>query len=170
MRTILAVAALFFLSAAQAESQEVAKLKVAVVRLDRLMSNQYADHDRMRLLVADKDVLDALNKINAEIKATQKEIIGVEDELQLAEMGRRLKFLNRKSNLLKRRMGNDSRRDIQKLVREFVINNYRYKYHLIAKDSGAFDRFLYKDNIEITDITEDAVAKFKDYLDRTLDK
>jgi len=170
MRTILAVAALSLLSAAQAECQEVAKLKIAVVRLDRLMNNEYGGYDRMRLLFADKDVVEALKKINAEIKSTQKEIVSVEDELQLAEMGKRLEFLNRKSNLLRQRMNNDSGRDGQKLVREFVIKNYRDKYHMIAQDAGAFDRFLYKDNVEITDITEDAIAKFKDYLDKALDE
>lgn len=171
MRTIFAVAVLSLLSAAQAECQEVAKLKIAVVRLDRLMNNEYGGYDRMRFLFADKDIAEGLKKINAEIKALQKEILGVEDEIQLAEMGKRLEFLNRKSSLLKQRMNNDSGRgDAQKLAREFVIKNYRDKYQMIAQDAGVFDRFLCKDNVEIIDITEDAVAKFKDYLDKALDE
>jgi hypothetical protein len=166
MRTILAVTVLFLLSAAQAESQEVAKIKVAVVRLDRLMNAESGGYERLRLLLADKDIIEGLKKINAEIKAMQKELLGVEDEIKLAEMGKRIEFLNRKSGLLRQRMYNDSGRDMQKLVREFVVKNYKDQYHLIAQDPGVFDRFIYKDNAEISDITEEAVAKFKDYLDK----
>lgn len=170
MRTILAVAVLSLLSAAQAECQEAAKLKIAVVRLDRLMNNENGGYDRIRMLFADKDIAEGLKKINAEIKSTQKEILGVEDELQLAEMGKRIEFLNRKSNLLRQRMHNERGGDMQKMVREFVISNYRDKYHMIAQDTGVFDRFLCKDNVEIVDITEDAAAKFKEYLDKALDE
>ncbi len=166
MRTILTMTLASLLLAAGAECQEVAKIKVAVVRVDRLMNNEYGGYEKMRLLFADKDIVEGLKKINAEIKATQKEILGVEDELKLAEMGKRIEFLNRKSGLLRQRMYNDSGRDMQKLVREFVINNYKDKYHLIAQDPGVFDRFIYKDNVEISDITEEATAKFRDYLDK----
>lgn len=170
MRTMLAVAVLSLLSAAQAECQEITKVKIAVVRLDRLMNNENGSYDRLRLLFGDKDILEGLKKINAEIKSTQKELLGVEDELQLAEMGKRIEFLNRKSNLLRQRMNHERGGDMQKMVREFVIKTYRDQYHMIAQDTGVFDRFLWKDNVEITDITEDAAAKFKEYLDKTLDE
>jgi hypothetical protein len=136
MRTMLAVAVLSLLSAAQAESQEVAKIKIAVVRLDRLMNNENGGYDRMRMLFGDKDILEGLKKINAEIKSTQQEILGVEDEIQLAEMGKRIEFLNRKSNLLRQRMNNERGGDMQKFVREFVIKTYRDQYHMIAQDAG----------------------------------
>jgi hypothetical protein len=166
MRTVLTAALLSLLAAAPALSQEVAKIRVAVVRLDRLMNNEYGGYERLRLLLADKEIAAALKKIDAEIKATQKELLGVEDEIKLAEMGKRMEFLNRKSGLLKQRLYNDSGRDMQKLVRDFVINNYKGKYQLIAPDPGVFDRFLYKDNVEIHDITDEAAAKFRDYLDK----
>jgi len=164
MRTVITVALLSLLCAARAESQELAKAKVAIVRFNRLTNNELVGYEQIRTLAADKDSLEALKKTNAEIKATNKEIVAAEDDAKLNELSRKLEFLNRKSSLLKQRMNNDSRRDNQKVIRDFVVENYKDKYLLIAQEPEALDRFLWKGNVEITDITDDVAAKVKEYV------
>lgn len=161
MRTVITVALLVLLGAARAESQELAKAKVAIVRINRLMNNETVPYEQLRILAADKDSLEALKKISAEIKVVQKEIVAAEDDTKLNELGRKLEFLNRKRELLKQRSNN---RDMQKVMRDFVVNNYRAKYHLIALEPELLDRFLCKENAEITDITDEVAAKVKEYV------
>jgi hypothetical protein len=164
MRTILTAALLFLLVAATAESQELAKAKVAVVRFNRLMNNELIGYEELRLLAANKESLEALKKTNAEIKAAQKQIVAAEDDATLNELSRKLEFLNRKSSLLKQRISNDAGGDMQKVVRTFVVNNYKNQYHLIVQEPEALDRFLFKENAEISDITDQVAAKVKEYV------
>lgn len=164
MRTVITVVLLSLLCAARAESQEIVKVKVAIVRINRLMNNELVGHELIRILAADKDSLEALKKTNAEIKAVFKEIVAAEDGEKLNVLGRKLDILNRKSNILRQHMNNNSGRNTQKVMRDFVVDNYKAKYHLIAQDPETLDRFFHKENIEITDITGDVAAKVKEYV------
>ena len=166
MKTVFASIVVALLAAVPALGQDAAKIRVAVVRLDRVMSQEYGGYDRLRLLLAEKEVAAGLKKIDDEMKSLQKQVLDVDDEVQLAEIGKRIELLNRKSNLLRQRVYNNPHWDMQKTVRQFVIDRYKNQFHLIAMDHAAMDRFFYKKNVEIVDITEDAAAKFRDYLDR----
>ena len=152
---------------AQAECQELPKLKVAVVNLNRI-SNSGINYDKIRLLSMDKPTLEALQKIGREIQDVQMQITDVEDELKLADLGRRLEFLNRKSSLLRQRvMNNDTNRDVQSLIRGFVIDKFKDKYPLILQQQdGNPDRTLWKGgDVEVNDITDEVQEKFREYVD-----
>lgn len=163
MRTVITVALLSVLCAARAECQELAKAKVAVVRFNRLMNNEILGYEQMRTLTADKESLEALRKVNADLKAAQNSIVAAEDDTQLNELSKRYEFLNRKRQLLRQRMQNDSGRDMQKIMRDFVVTNYKDKYHLIVQEPELLDRMLWKGNAEIVDITDEVAAKVKEY-------
>jgi hypothetical protein len=170
MKTVLIsmLLAIFFL-AANAECQEAPKAKVAVVNIQRLM-NSGVNYDKIRLLSLDKTTLEALKKINAEIQEVQTQIVDVNDEGKLGELGRRLAFLNQKSNLLRQRaMNGDVGRDIQATLRKFVIERFKGKYDLILQQQEMGgpdrDRVLWKGETEVRDITEDAMDEFQKYLD-----
>jgi len=166
MKTFFASIALALLTVAPALGQETTKVRVAVVRLDRVMNHEYGGYERLRMALADKEIAESLKKLGDEVKSLQKQLLDVEDEMKLNEMGKRIALLNRKSQMLRQRLYNNPHWDMQKMVRQFVIDNYKDQYHLIAMDHGALDRFLYK-NVEIDDITDAAAAKFRDYLDQT---
>lgn len=163
MRTVIAVALLSVLCATRAESQELVKAKVAVVRFQRLMNNEIVGYEQMRTLTADKESLEAVRKVNADLKAVQNSIVAAEDDTQLNELSRRYEFLNRKRQLLRQRIQNDSGKDIQKVMRDFVVSAYKDKYHLIVQEPEMLDRMLWKGNAEIIDITDEVAAKVKEY-------
>lgn len=172
MKTILAAALLSLFLVAHAESQELPKVKVAVVNLQRIMNNG-VNYEKVRLLSLDKASLEVLKKINTEIQEVQTQIVDVEDEVKLADLGRRLEFLNRKNMLLRQRvMNNDPSRDIQGLLRKFVIEKFKDKYSVIIQqqDSGnpdRIDRTIWKaNNVEVCDITDDVREEFQKYLDQ----
>jgi hypothetical protein len=168
MKTVFAAILLSLFLAARAESQEAPKLKVAVVNMQRVM-NSGMNYDKIRLLSLDKATLAALKKINTEIQEVQTQIVDVNDEVKLMDLGKRLEFLNRKSMLLRQRtMSGESTRDMQSILRRFVIDKFKDKYALIIRqqqDSGYADKVLWKGNAEITDITDDVQEEFQKYLD-----
>jgi hypothetical protein len=104
----------------------------------------------------------------------QKQIIDVEDNDKLAELGRRVEFLNQKLNTLREQrqqgVGGNPNLDLQAMIRKFVVGNYKDKYLLILwQDSRAHDRaIIWKGDVQIDDITDDVSQKFRDYLDTSL--
>ncbi len=178
MKTVAATILLAVLLAPYAQSQPPAKTpplpktRVALVNLQRLI-NSGINYDKIRLLSLDKATLKALKKIKKEIEGLQTQIVDVNDETTLAEMSRRLNFLNQKSMLLRQRpMHGNYTRDVQALVRKFVIDKYKGQYSLIIQqqDSGNADRVIYKaPNVEIEDITDEVREEFQKYLDQTAD-
>ena len=175
MKIVLTTTLLSIFLVALAESQELPKVKVAIVNLQRI-TNSSVNNEKIRLLSLDKATLETLKKINVEIQDVQKQIVDVNDEMTLAELGRRLDFLNRKSMLLRQRSmtSTDPIRDTQSLLRSFVIEKYKDKYSLIIQqqlDSGSADRIISKaGNIEIEDITDDVRDALQKYTDRGVDE
>jgi hypothetical protein len=159
--------------AAHAASQDLPKLKVAIVNMQRIAMSG-VNNEKIRLLSLDKATLEALRKINVEIQEVQAKIVDVNDEVELGDLGNRLQFLNRKSMLLKQRsMTTDSMRDTQGLLRRFVIDKFKDKYSLIMQqqDPGIADRILSKaGNVEIEDITDDVRDAFLKYVDQAGDE
>jgi hypothetical protein len=169
MKTVLTAMLLSFFLAANAESQEAPKVKVAVVNIQRMMNNGM-NYDKIRLLSLDKSTLEALKKINTEIQEVQTQIVDVNDEVKLMDLGKRLDFLNRKSVLLRQRaMNGDTGRDMQATLRKFVVDRFKDKYALILQqqDTGnpERDRVLWKGDTEVRDITDDAAEEFQKYVD-----
>jgi hypothetical protein len=178
MRTAVATALLSIFLATPTESQPPAKkpdspaARVALVNLQRI-TNSGINYEKIRLLSLDKATLKALRKINKEIREVQTQIVDINDEATLQEMGRRLNFLNQKNVLLRQRpMSGDYMRDVQGLLRKFVIDKYKSKYSLIIQqqDSGNPDRVIFKaPNAEIDDITDEAREEFQKHIDEIAD-
>jgi transcriptional regulator of heat shock response len=170
MKTLLPAAVLSVLMMSIVQGQELPKAKVAVVRLNAISSSGNF-YDKLRLLSCDKDTLAAIKKINTELKEVQKQVIDTDDEVKLADLGRRTQFLNQKLNILRQNtMSGNPNMDLQALIRKFVVDNYKDKYHIILnQDSGIPDRFfIWKGNVQTDDITDEASEKFKEYLDKGL--
>jgi hypothetical protein len=153
-----------------AKKSESPKTRIALVNLQRIM-NGGINYEKIRLLSLDKHTFDALKKINTEIQEVQTQIVDVNDEATLQEMSRRMNFLNQKSMLLRQRvMNGDMNRDVQGLIRQFVIDKYKDKYAVIIQqqhDSGYAERVLFKaPNVEIEDITDDVRDEFQKYMDQ----
>jgi hypothetical protein len=181
MKTVLSTILLSLLLVAYAGSQEPSKAKaaaespdqktrVAIVNLQRI-TNSGINYEKIRLLSLDKPTLDALKKINAEIHEVQTQVVDADDDTKLAELSRRMNFLNQKSMLLRQRaMNMDSNRDIQGMIRKFVIDTFKGKYALIIQqqqDSGYADRVVWKAaNVEVDDITDDVREEFQKYMDQ----
>ena len=166
MKAILPAALLSILLAAGANSEEPAKAKVAVVSLNSMMRDGNF-HQRIMLLSLDKDALAAMKKIGVEIKAVRKEIVDAQDQAKLNALQNKLQFLSRKLSLVAQRATSGGpRRDVQALLRDFVIANYKDKYPLIVQpDAGGPDPIVWKGGVELTDITEEAMAKLRERLD-----
>jgi len=170
MKTVLQVAMLSVFLPAIAMGQEPAQVKVAVVRINSIMSSGNF-YEKVRLLGCDKETLAAMKKLSTELKAVQKQVIDVEDQALLSELGRRAQFLNQKINILMQRgMSGNSNVDLQAMIRKFVIDNYKDKYLLIMQqEPGMPDRaFLWKGNVQTDDITDEVSQKFREYLDTNL--
>jgi septal ring factor EnvC (AmiA/AmiB activator) len=174
MKTVLQFAVLAIFVTTIATAQEIVKVKVAVIRIDAIEGGDNSFYDKARLLTCDKSILTAVKKINAELKNVQKQIIDVEDNDKLAELGRRVEFLNQKLNTLREQrqqgVGGNPNLDLQAMIRKFVVGNYKDKYLLILwQDSRAHDRaIIWKGDVQIDDITDDVSQKFRDYLDTSL--
>lgn len=169
MKTLLTAMLLSIFLVTNAKCQEEPKMKVAVVNIQRLM-NSGMNYDKIRLLSLDKTTLEALKKINAEIQEVQTQIVDVNDEVKLMDLGKRLEFLNRKSMLLRQRAINgDVGRDIQATLRKFVVERFKGKYDLILQQQEMGgpdrDRVLWKGETEVRDITDDVMDEFQKYLD-----
>jgi hypothetical protein len=170
MRTILAAVLLSILGTATALSEESPKLKVATIRLDRFV-NSGMNYEMNQLFSMDKETLKLYKKVQAEIQKAQKDLADIDDEIKLAEMGRKIEFLNRKLGMIQQQgMNHRRQRDIQSCFRDFVIEQYKDKYRLILQDTGLPERCLCKGNAEFSDITDEAIGKFKDYLNRLGDE
>jgi hypothetical protein len=171
MRTVLTAMILSALLIAQAESQEPRKVKVAVVNLQRIIGGGI-NYEKAVLLLLDKTTLEALKKINIEILEVQAQIVDANDDAKLVEFGKRLDFLTRKANLLRQRaMTGDTRQEYQSLLRKFVVDNFKGKYSLILQqDGGAVDRFLWKGEAEVQDITDEVQDQFQKYVDEVSTK
>jgi hypothetical protein len=170
MKTLLPIPVFLVMLATMAQGQELAKVKVATVRINAITGSGNF-YDRVRLLSCDKDTLAAIKKINAELKDVQKQVIDTEDEVKLAELGRRTQFLNQKLNLLRQHAMNVRQNfDLQAIIRKFVVDNYKDKYNFILnQDSGIPDRFfLWKGNVQTDDITDEVSEKFMDNLEQSL--
>ncbi len=166
MKTLLTVAVLCGLAAANVAAQEPAGIKVAIVRLDRIM-NSGVNFEQLRLLQTDKESLEAIRKINEEIGSLQKEVINAENETKLSEVGRKIQFLNQKMNLLRQRVVNNQ--DFQAAVRDFVVENYKDKYALILQmDQNNSNRVVCKNNAEVVDITDDVSDRLRDRIKQAL--
>jgi hypothetical protein len=168
MKTLLPIAAFFVFLATMAQGQELPKAKVATIRINSI-TNSGNYYDKMRMLNCDKDTLAAMKKINTELKDVQKQVIDTEDDVKLADLGRRTQFLNQKLNILRQHaMSANPNMDMQAMIRKFVIDNYKDKYHMIIQqDSGMPDRFfLWKGNVQTDDITDEVGEKFREYLDK----
>lgn len=166
MKTILTVAVLFVVAAANLAAQEPAKTKVAIVRLDRIV-NSGVNFEQLRLLQTDKESLEAIRKINEEIGLLQKEIINAENETKLSEVGRKIQFLNQKMNLLRQRFVNNQ--DFHAAVRDFVVENYKDKYSLILQmDQNNSNRVVWKNNAEVVDITDDVSDRLRERIKQAL--
>ena len=167
MKTVITMALLSIMLASGAECQEPAKINIAVVRLDMLTRDGYS-YDSIRLLSLDKETLAAVKKIGAEIKAARKEIIDASDATKLNEIQARIQFLSQKLGILSQRArSGSSSRDQQSPIRDFLIETYKDKYQVILQrqqNSDMADPVLWKGGAEITDITEEARAKLRDYL------
>ena len=163
MKTILAVALLLIVMVVKTEGQEPPKLKVAVVRVDRIVGGDVS-WERLRILSADKGTLELLRKLNADVQSVQKQIIDTENEAKVAELAKKLAFLNQKANVLRQRFVNSSA-DVQSPVRAFVVDNFKDKYPIIVQqNSNAPDSIIWKGNIETADITDEVLDKLKEYL------
>jgi hypothetical protein len=158
------------LFATQVECQEGARLKVAVIRLERLVrQDNVGGYDRIRLAMMDKNVAECLKKIDGEAKMLEKELLKADDEIKMADIKKRMEFLGQKKNLIKGRLNNcDVGGSTQRLARNFVIENYKDKYDIIAQDASFLDRCLFRRDVEVRDISEEAAQKFKKYLDKQL--
>ena len=163
MKTILTVAVLFVVAAANLAAQEPAKTKVAIVRLDRIV-NSGVNFEQLRLLQTDKESLEAIRKINEEIGLLQKEIINAENETTLSQVGRKVQFLNQKMNLLRQRFMNNQM-DMHAAVRDFVVENYKGQYSLILQlDQNYSNQVVWIGNAEVVDITDEAADKLKNRM------
>jgi hypothetical protein len=177
MRTAVATVLFSIFLAAPIESQPPAKkqvsspTRVALVNLQRI-TNSGINYEKIRLLSLDKATLKALKKINKEIQEVQTQIVDVNDETTLAEMGRRLNFLTQKNMLLRQRsMSGDYTRDVQGQLRKFVIDKYKNKYSLILQQQDGYnDRVIFKaPDAEIDDITDEARDEFQKHIDQIAD-
>jgi hypothetical protein len=169
MKTVLPIAAISVFLATMAQGEELPKAKVAVIRINSI-TNGGNFYDRVRMLNCDKDTLAAVKKINAELKDVQKQAIDTDDDVKLADLGRKTQLLNQKLNILRQVMNANQNFDMQAAIRRFVIDNYKDKYHMILQmDSGMPDRFfIWKGNLQTDDITDEVGEKFREYLDKSL--
>lgn len=174
MKTLLPVAAISIFLATMAQGQELAKAKVATVRINSIAGSGNF-YQRVRLLSCDKDTLAAIKKINAELKDVQKQIIDTEDDVKLADLGRRMRFLNQKRNVLRQHAMStnpNTHMNMQTMIRKFIVDNYKDKYHMIfQQDSGRSDRFvIWKGNVQTDDITDEVGEKLREYLEKSIDE
>jgi hypothetical protein len=125
MKTIISGVLAAALLATGANGQESAKVKVASVRLYVLMQNGNM-HNRIWLLDLDKETRAAIAKISTDIKNVQQQIVDAEDQGKLNDLQNRLQFLNQKLSILMQRSGqHNSRRDVQTVLRDFIIATYK---------------------------------------------
>jgi hypothetical protein len=166
MKTIFTTVLLSIALAAPANCEEPVKPKVAVVNLNAMM-NVGNFHQRIALLSLDKDTLAAVKKIVVELKAVQQKLVDSQDQEDLNELQRKQQFLGHKLSVITQRSPNrGARRDIQAVLREFVIATYKDKYSLIMQsETVGFDPIVWKGGVEIVDVTEDAMAKLRERLD-----
>lgn len=170
MRTLFPIAAFSVFLVTLAHAGEPEHLKIATIRINSI-SGSGNFYEKLRLLSCDKDTLAAIKKVNAELKDVQKQVIDTDDEVKLADLGRRTQFLNQKLNVLRQNsMNGNPNSDVQAVIRKFVIANYKDKYHMIfQQDSGVPDRFfLWKGNVQTDDITDEVGEKFREYLDKSI--
>jgi hypothetical protein len=165
MKSMTAIAVLSILMATQVQGQETPAVTVAVVRMDRAM-NRGNFYEKVKLLFGSQTVVEAIRKTNADIKATYDEIVKTEDSKRLGELEQRLQFLKRKVQILRQGIAEDGR-DRQVPFREFVAKTYGAKYPIIVQDPGCLDQALVK-RVEVVDITDEAVEKFRAYVDRMI--
>lgn len=171
MKTLLSVAMLSVALVGNALGQEPAKeqpkVKIAIVNLNRI-TNSGINYDRIRYLGLDKQTLDAIKKIDVEIQELQKQVVDANDETTLQEISRKMQFLNQKNSLLRQRIFNEPGRDIQAVLRTFIIEQFKDKYVLILyqQDSGMQDRVLWKGDAEVVDISGEVQDKFREFLDQ----
>jgi hypothetical protein len=168
MKKLLLFAVLPALTLQPAYSEEPPKVKIAVVNLNAMM-NSGNFHQKIALLSAGEDTLAALKKIASELKAVQQEIVDADNQEKLNQLQNKQNFLNQKLNIIMQKAYNhDGRRDVQALLKEFVIGAFKDKYPLILQqDGGDYNRMiLWKGDSRITDITEEAAAKLQERLDK----
>ena len=161
MRAVLPVAVMSILCATIVEAQELAKAKVAVVRL-RAIFQDGGFSDKLKLLSLDKKKLEPMKKIGAEIKALQKEVADAQDQAKLTDLQSKLQFFYQKLSLLTQPTMN-SRADPRRLLCDFIISNYKDKYSMILQEET--DPFIWKGGVEITDITGDVMEKINEQAD-----
>jgi len=151
----------------QEPAKEQPKVKIAIVNLNRII-NSGINHDRIRYLGFDKQTLDAIKKIDVDIQDLQKQVVDANDEMTLQEISRKMQFLNQKSSLLRQRIYNEPGRDIQVVLRTFIIEQFKDKYTVILyqQDSGMPDRVLWKGDAEVVDISGEVQDKFREFLDQ----
>jgi len=180
MKTVLHTILLVVLSAASLsmaaaeelaakKSAEPAKVKVAVVNIQRIVNNGNF-YDKLRVLSLGKSTLEALKKINAEIQEIQKQLVDADDQTTLNDLNQKLQFLIQKSNMLRQTaMNSNPNIDMQAALRNFTISQFKDKYALILQqqDMGNnVERVLWKGDIEIVDISDEVQEKFREYLDK----
>lgn len=153
------------IAAEPAERPQAPPIEVATVSMDRLTSD--LDSERLRQLLMDKDTLDALRRINADLGRLKKELIEAADELKLVEIKKQIDFANQKISLLRDRSGGNRELNARKLATDFVIRRYAGRFSLIIQDSMNLEgRVLYK-NLRMVDITDEAAeALRKDIAER----
>jgi hypothetical protein len=143
--------------------QEPPKLKVAIVRFERLLNNETINIPMVPIVTAERDTVESLRKVREDIRKLQLDIVAASNETQLSEMIRKLEFLSRKERLLRSRAVGEPNRDMKKVLQEFVIENFKDKYPLILQDPYALDRVVFK-RVEVYDITDDVIAKVKEAI------
>ncbi len=139
---------------------------VPFVRLDYLIGRGELQ-EKMFLLSGDKTTRNAVKEIRNKIQETVAKIVDAANESELNELGNRLNYLNRKIQLIQQAAMQDRRsRNMQSILRSFVIDRYKDKYSLIVQDLSGFDRAIWKGNVEIRDITEEVAEQFQEHLDK----
>jgi len=159
MRTaLLALFCCLTCHAVEVEAPAPPQMAVAIVQLNKMTGDM--DYDKVRLLNLDKDSLEAIKKINAEMAKLKKEIIEATDEVKLMDLQKQMEFNNKKLALLRDRNSNREV-NVQKLAQDYVVRKFSRRYSMILQDASSLDnRAIYK-NVAITDITEEAAAGFR---------
>jgi len=171
MKTVLPLVVLSFCFTTIAETQEPAKAKIAVVRINAITGSGNF-YEKMRpLYCSDKETRAAIKKINTDLKAVGKEVADADDEAKVADLSRKAQFLQQKLSLLRQCGAIDNQNfDMNAIMRDFIVNTFKGKFQLILQqDSSGSDRaFLWKGNANIEDITDEAGQKFREYLEQSL--
>jgi hypothetical protein len=173
--TLAALALLLGSSAASADDSaakpaaEPAKVKVATINIQRIV-NGGNFFDKIRILSLDKNTLEALKKINAEIQELSKQVIDADDAATLNDLQQKLQFLTQKRDMLQQRARNtNTNMDIMSAVRKFAVSQFKDKYALILEEREMgmnYQRVLWKGDVEVVDISDDVQEQFHEYLDK----